>query len=226
MVRVKYSDELCHSGIKGQKWGVRRYQNEDGSLTPEGRKRYGVGERVRSALSKGNSYAKDGAYKTASTAKKIGRGISNTIGKRKYVNRDGSLTAKGVKKYGPGEAGIRSYQDRSRTNREYRRLATSAVIGGVPGAAAGGLMGLPFFGVGAIPGAAAGGLAGTVTAYSINSVLAQPVELHRQRKEEDKERRRYEQGMMSKKDAALYEQRVAARMAAQEKARGSGLAWI
>lgn len=32
---------LQHHGIKGQKWGVRRYQNTDGSLTDEGRKRYG-----------------------------------------------------------------------------------------------------------------------------------------------------------------------------------------
>lgn len=32
--------ELCHWGIKGQKWGIRRYQNKDGSLTPAGRKRY------------------------------------------------------------------------------------------------------------------------------------------------------------------------------------------
>lgn len=31
--------ELCHHGIKGQKWGVRRFQNKDGTLTPEGRKR-------------------------------------------------------------------------------------------------------------------------------------------------------------------------------------------
>lgn len=31
---------LAHHGIKGQKWGVRRYQNADGSLTPEGIKRY------------------------------------------------------------------------------------------------------------------------------------------------------------------------------------------
>lgn len=33
-------DFLAHHGIKGQKWGVRRYQNADGSLTNEGRKRY------------------------------------------------------------------------------------------------------------------------------------------------------------------------------------------
>lgn len=33
-------NELYHHGIKGQKWGVRRYQNEDGSLTAKGIKRY------------------------------------------------------------------------------------------------------------------------------------------------------------------------------------------
>lgn len=33
-------NELRHHGIKGQKWGVRRFQNEDGSLTSAGRKRY------------------------------------------------------------------------------------------------------------------------------------------------------------------------------------------
>ena len=32
---------LIHHGIKGQKWYVRRYQNEDGSLTAEGKARYG-----------------------------------------------------------------------------------------------------------------------------------------------------------------------------------------
>lgn len=33
---------LAHHGILGQKWGIRRYQNPDGSLTPEGKARYGV----------------------------------------------------------------------------------------------------------------------------------------------------------------------------------------
>lgn len=32
---------LSHHGIKGQKWGIRRFQNDDGTLTPEGRERYG-----------------------------------------------------------------------------------------------------------------------------------------------------------------------------------------
>lgn len=35
-----YSNYICHHGIKGQKWGVRRYQNENGSLTSAGKKRY------------------------------------------------------------------------------------------------------------------------------------------------------------------------------------------
>lgn len=39
--QIKHSDELMHHGIKGQKWGLRRYQNPDGSLTPEGQVRYG-----------------------------------------------------------------------------------------------------------------------------------------------------------------------------------------
>lgn len=46
--RVRFSsqvqgDYLMHFGIKGQRWGIRRFQNEDRSLTEEGKRRYGVG---------------------------------------------------------------------------------------------------------------------------------------------------------------------------------------
>lgn len=34
-----YQTELYHHGIKGQKWGIRRYQNRDGTLTEEGKRR-------------------------------------------------------------------------------------------------------------------------------------------------------------------------------------------
>lgn len=38
-VLIMYRNELCHHGVLGMKWGVRKYQNKDGSLTSEGRKR-------------------------------------------------------------------------------------------------------------------------------------------------------------------------------------------
>ena len=39
MVTMDRNNELKHYGILGMKWGIRRYQNKDGTLTPEGRKR-------------------------------------------------------------------------------------------------------------------------------------------------------------------------------------------
>ena len=49
--------ELRHHGIKGQKWGVRRFQNKDGSLTADGKKRYGADD-YKNTLDKVNSAGK------------------------------------------------------------------------------------------------------------------------------------------------------------------------
>lgn len=46
--------ELYHHGILGQKWGVRRYQNQDGSYTAAGKERYGIEDGKRRSL---KSYA-------------------------------------------------------------------------------------------------------------------------------------------------------------------------
>lgn len=39
-LNILRSDVICHHGILGMKWGIRRYQNKDGSLTAAGKKRY------------------------------------------------------------------------------------------------------------------------------------------------------------------------------------------
>ena len=46
---INYEEEyLAHHGTKGQRWGVRRFQNSDGSLTAAGKLRYSVGNGGRS----------------------------------------------------------------------------------------------------------------------------------------------------------------------------------
>lgn len=39
-IAVPHDDYVTHHGVLGQKWGVRRYQNADGSLTEAGKKKY------------------------------------------------------------------------------------------------------------------------------------------------------------------------------------------
>lgn len=79
-----YSDELYHHGIKGQKWGTRHYQNEDGSLTPAGRERYGRGLKERLLTHPSKSY-------TSSTTRKLrdayGKNAANTKRSEEFDKR-------------------------------------------------------------------------------------------------------------------------------------------
>lgn len=52
---MEYKLYLAHHGIKGMKWGVRRYQNKDGSLTPNGKKRYSRADKDMDKLVKATS---------------------------------------------------------------------------------------------------------------------------------------------------------------------------
>ena len=61
-----YRSYLQHHGVKGQKWGVRNYQNLDGSLTPLGREHYGYGK----ARGKGSSESDTSRTRKMTTAQK------------------------------------------------------------------------------------------------------------------------------------------------------------
>lgn len=70
---IPISDELYHHGIKGQKWGIRRYQNEDGTLTAAGKSRY-----VRDTLKLNKM------NKKIDKAEWIANKLQNKVNKRRY----------------------------------------------------------------------------------------------------------------------------------------------
>lgn len=72
--------ELYHHGIKGQKWGVRRFQNKDGSLTDEGRRHYGFGKGARHLISPNTKQRmKQGTKLGAKIGAGVGAGMSALV---------------------------------------------------------------------------------------------------------------------------------------------------
>ena len=89
------SDELYHYGIIGMKWGIRRYQNPDGSLTPAGR---------RKLEKQDTKWAKKKSSKITAQAKKLSQRELDVYGN--YLlklpnarNANGKLSAKTVNAY-------------------------------------------------------------------------------------------------------------------------------
>lgn len=70
-----YDDELYHFNIKNSKWGVRRWQNPDGSYNAEGKERYNEMRRQRRAEL--SNEAKDVVKKAASEAKDVVKKVAS-----------------------------------------------------------------------------------------------------------------------------------------------------
>lgn len=91
-------NELYHVGVKGMKWGVRRYQNKDGSLTALGRKRYGydVGKELGKVISNAKNQIKTAAdkYKAKKAAEKSAEEESKKRNKPIQSLTDDELKAK------------------------------------------------------------------------------------------------------------------------------------
>lgn len=65
---IYVNGELYHHGIKGQKWGVRRWQNADGTYNEAGKKRYGYEDKKAEAIRSLKSKAKEVGGKLAKKA--------------------------------------------------------------------------------------------------------------------------------------------------------------
>lgn len=78
---------LTHAGVKGMKWGVRRYQNKDGTLTPEGKERYDRDIRENNAKKKDNRIVIDGPDANR-WAKEDVRRAKGVVDSAKDMNRE------------------------------------------------------------------------------------------------------------------------------------------
>ena len=97
-VYQKYPNYIYHHGIKGQKWGIRRYQNEDGTLTAAGKKRQ---------FRKDNKQRRKFKRQTAAARRNVARKAYDTISanqkyedaKREYTSANSAfaITSKGRK---------------------------------------------------------------------------------------------------------------------------------
>jgi hypothetical protein len=87
---------LMHHGVKGQKWGVRRYQNKDGSLTTSGKKHKKVSEKISDTSKKAIKKLQDRGDNLRDSGHTI---IGNTIHgyyKKAAINNLGKVAAESM----------------------------------------------------------------------------------------------------------------------------------
>ena len=139
---------LMHHGVKGMRWGVRNYQNADGSLTAEGRARYGIDKKNANygkANALGKSLHREMDYRNARAQlnrdviradlkafKKGGGGIKTVLQNRKSGNEIIKQIDKGMEqKYGAKAAKA------TKATVKAKNIATLAMITAMSGVALG-----------------------------------------------------------------------------------------
>lgn len=102
---------LAHHGVKGMKWGVRRFQNKDGSLTSVGKRRYGHESQKNGQKDAQQTSANDTQKKGMSTGKKVAIGAAAVAGvalaaygAKKYVDYKNSSAGKASRALGEAQA--------------------------------------------------------------------------------------------------------------------------
>lgn len=110
-------DELMHYGIKGQKWGVRRFQNEDGTLTDAGRKKYR--QEVRAENKKAFEYGREATIAANAATYARNQRIKSRKKLDKALAKDPEMLKKSTqKKYKRSLADIKSEKEMEKYAKE------------------------------------------------------------------------------------------------------------